>query len=109
MFRTLARRCAPVVIAVGSMTLAIGTAPSGAASIPRAVSTHGITWPGVVDSVALAKHRFVYSWEGYPYTVTYTSKTKWTKGSPRSLKKGLHITVTGNLHGMTLAATKIVA
>ena len=109
MFRTLAKLAAPAVIAVGSLTLSLGATPAGAVTTPHAIAHHSVTWPGVVDSVNVSKHRFVYTWEGYRYTVTYTSKTKWSKGSSRSLKKGLHVTVTGNVNGMTIAATKIVA
>jgi hypothetical protein len=110
MIRSLAKVAAPIALAAGSLALVLGATPSGAATAPRAVVAHSsVTWPGVVDSVALGKHRFVYTWDSYRYTVTYTSKTKWTKGSPRSLKKGLHVTVTGNLNGMRIAATKIVA
>lgn len=108
MSRSLARLLAPVVVAMGS--LALGASGAGAASAPHAaIAQHGVTWPGVVDSVAASKHRFVYTWDGYRYTVTYTSKTKWSMGSPKSLKKGLHVTVTGNVKGTTIAATKIVA
>jgi hypothetical protein len=109
MFRTLARLAAPAVVAVGSLTLALGATPAGAAATRHVIAQHGVTWPGVVDSVNASKHRFVYTWEGYRYTVTYSSKTKWSKGSPKSLKKGLHVTVTGNVNGTTISATKIVA
>ncbi len=111
MFRTLAKLGVPVVLAVGSITLAAGAAPAGAAtSSSHGVVAHSsVTWAGVVDSVTPSKHRFVYTWDGYRYTVTYSSKTKWSKGSAKSLKKGLHVTVTGNVNGSTIAATKIVA
>jgi hypothetical protein len=50
----------------------------------------------------------VYDWDGAPYTVKFTSKTKFSHGSVKTLKKGLSITVTGNLSGSTITATKIV-
>ena len=112
MLRRFARLALPAGLAVGSLTLAIGSpAASGAAAPSRAaVAPHSVTWPGVVESVNLAKHRFAFNWDGYPYTVTYTSKTKFAGGTAKKLKKGLHVTVTGNLNGggTVLAATKII-
>jgi len=107
--RRIARLALPAALAVGSLTMLVGAPSSGAA-----VRTHGVvapmtvTWAGVVDSVTLSKHRFVYTWDGYRYTVTYTTKTKFVGGTARKLKKGLHVTVTGNLKGNVIAATKIV-
>jgi Domain of unknown function (DUF5666) len=43
-----------------------------------------------------------------PYTVTYTSTTKFTSGTPKKLKKGLRVTVAGTLKGTTFVATKVV-
>jgi hypothetical protein len=100
----------PAALAVGSLTLAIASPAASGASAARhaTVAPRSVTWPGVVTSVNLAKHRFAFTWEGYPYTVTYTSKTKFVGGTAKKLKKGLHVTVVANLKGATmLAATKI--
>jgi ABC-type proline/glycine betaine transport system substrate-binding protein len=106
--RGIARLALPAALAVGSLALATGAPASAAAPSHATVAPHSVTWPGVVDSVNLAKHRFVFTWAGYRYTVTYTSKTKFTNGTAKKLKKGLHVTVTGSLKGSTvLAATKI--
>jgi hypothetical protein len=107
--RRFSRLMPPVALAVGSLTLAIAAPAAGAAvRAPSAVAAHSVTWPGVVDSVNLTKHRFVFTWAGYPYTVTYTSKTKFVGGTARKLKRGLHVTVVGNVKGSNvLAATKI--
>jgi len=109
MLARISRYALPAALALGLISVAGAPVAASAAARPEAVTTHyTVTWAGVVNSVNVKQHRFVYTWDGGKYTVTYTSKTKWSKGTAKSLKKGLHVTVTGNLKGSTIAATKIV-
>lgn len=110
MLRRIARLVVPAALAVGSLSLAIGAPASGAAAVRShaAVARTTVTWAGVVDTVNLKKHHFVYTWDGGRYTVTYSARTKFTNGTAKKLRKGLNVTVTGSLRGNLIAATKIV-
>lgn len=64
---------------------------------------------GSVKTADVAKDTFTLKVGAKTYTVDFTAKTKWTKGTSKDLKAGASATVTGTLAGTVLKATSIKA
>lgn len=107
MKKSLGRTVASSMLAVASLGfVASVAAPMAAAS---AATTAAKAYSGTVKTADVAKDTFTIKSGTKTYKVDFTSMTKWTVGTSKSIKVGLAVTVTGTLSGTTIKAASIKA
>ena len=103
----------PVTLAVGALGLgAVATIPAGAATKAPHVTHATATLTGTVVRSNIAKGLVWFKVGTKTYRASFTSATKFTKGTSASLIKGASVTVTGKYVGKStsvLVATSIAA
>lgn len=106
MKKSLSKAVVSTMMAVGSIGFVAAVVPMTTASATTMVSK---TYTGTVKTADVAKDTFTMTVGTKTYTVDYTSKTKWTVGTSKSIKAKLPVSVTGTLSGVTIKATTIKA
>jgi hypothetical protein len=111
MKRRLPRFVAPVALVLGCVSASGGVAVSTATAgtVAAVVAPQTSSWSGTVATVDTKKDRFTMASHKKTYTVVYTSKTVWKKGSSADLKKDVKVTVSGTLAKKTITAKSISA
>lgn len=103
----------PSMLALSTLGIGavVATVPSGATTT-TAKSKAAVTLTGTVSRAQATKHTFWFKVGTKTYRVIYSSSTKFTKGTAKSLVKGAAVTATGTYAGKStsvLKATKISA
>jgi hypothetical protein len=106
MKKMIARIVVPTVLAASTLGfgVAVLSAPAGATTAVTAKS-----YAGTVKAADVTKDRFTLSSGAKTYTVVYTAKTKWAKGTAADLKTGAAVTVTGTITKTVIHASSIKA
>ena len=91
---------------LAASTLGIGaivaTVPASAAATAKAP----VTLTGAVTKAQAAKSTFWFKVGTKSYRVSYSTKTKFTKGTAKSIVKGTSVTVTGTYMGKSTSVLK---
>jgi hypothetical protein len=96
----LAGSCILAPCAVSGATVSARSSHSSAPNLTYLVDT-----PGTVNSVNLKARSFGFTWAGHKFKVVYSRHTKWHNGTPKTLKKGKALHVSGTLTNKTIRAT----
>jgi len=109
MKKTLRSSVATLAIVAGSIG-AVATTAVVQATGASATEMMAHSWHGTIEKVnsMMGKDGLFTLKDGMKlYKVHYTAMTKFTSGSPKKLKAGGMVAVTGTLSGSTIMATKI--
>lgn len=110
MKRLLSTLVVPAALALGSLTTAVVTVgPASAAPRPHTMM-HGRTWHGTVGIVGAmlgSNESFTFKVGTKTYKVDWNDMTHFAMGTPKKIKAGAAITVTGTLSKSTIHATKL--
>lgn len=112
MKKIISKTMLPGLLVVGSLGLmtAVVSLPAGAASkAPKATAVAAKTFTGKVSHDNFAKRTFTLTSGRAKYTVHYSVKTNFTKGSAANLKTGASVSVTGKLLKTVIQASSISA
>ncbi len=99
---------ASLALLAGSVALATATTLPAAAVTSHAMMQH--TWHGTIEKVnaKMGTHEsFVLKDGSKTYTVDYTTATKLTMGTPKDIKAGAMMSVTGTLSKGVITATAL--
>ncbi len=110
MKRTLARLALPGALAVGSLGLAIASAPAGATEHAHATMDH--SWSGKIAKINAkmgTTSSFSFKKGTETYVVHWDAMTHFVMGTSKNIKVGALVTVTGTVKGMIITATKLDA
>jgi uncharacterized cupin superfamily protein len=110
MKKTLSTTIASLALLAGSATLASTALSTSAFATVKSHTMMAHTWHGTIGVVhaKMGTHEsFTLKVGSKTYTVDYTTMTRFTMGSSKSIKAGGMISVTGTLSKNTITATKL--
>ena len=109
MKKILTKAMIPALLVVGSLGVGatVVTVPAFASTKTAAVAAK--TYSGTVKTANTVKDSFTLTVGTTTYTVHYSAKTTFSKGTAANIKVGAAVSATGKLHKTLISATSVSA